>query len=101
MLRVECIEPVELLSISKEQLEQLIIEIPGLEHFFRLQLEGAFVAFQKRILANLYKSAQERYDDFLLSYPDIEQRVKNYQIASYLGITPESLSRIRKQKLAG
>lgn len=99
ILRVECIEPVEILSISKAQLEQLIIEIPGLEHFFRLQLEGAFVAFQKRILSNLYKSAQERYDDFLQSYPDIEQRVKNYQIASYLGITPESLSRIRKQKM--
>ena len=97
-LRVECIEDVELLSIKKQTLEKLIAEIPALEHFFRLQLEGAFVSFQKRILGNLHKSAQERYDDFLKSYPNIGQRVKNYQIASYLGVTPESLSRIRKMK---
>ena len=95
-LYVECIEAVQLLAISKSNLNLLFQELPALEHFFRRQLESAFVAFQKRILANLHKPAEERYEDFLNSYPTIEQRVKNYQIASYLGITPESLSRIRK-----
>ena len=47
----------------------------------------------------MYKPAEERYEDFIRSYPNIEQRVRNYQIASYLGITPESLSRIRKQRI--
>jgi CRP-like cAMP-binding protein len=85
-----------LLAISKKSMEELYTCVPTLEHFFRQKLERAFVAFQKRIISNLHKSAEERYYDFLAQYPDIEQRVRNYQIASYLGITPESLSRIRK-----
>ena len=97
-LNVECIEDSELLSINKEALELLLKKIPVLECFFRRQLENAFVAFQKRILSNLHQTAEERYRAFLANYPNIEQRVKNYQIASYLGITPESLSRIRKQQ---
>lgn len=96
MLYLECIEDCELLAISKKSMEELYACVPTLEHFFRQKLERAFVAFQKRIISNLHKSAEERYYDFLAQYPDIEQRVRNYQIASYLGITPESLSRIRK-----
>lgn len=96
MLYLECIEDCELLAISKKSMEELYTCVPTLEHFFRQKLERAFVAFQKRIISNLHKSAEERYYDFLAQYPDIEQRVRNYQIASYLGITPESLSRIRK-----
>jgi CRP-like cAMP-binding protein len=56
------------------------------------------VAFQKRILSNLKETAEQRYEEFIRQYPTIEQRVKNFQIASYLGITPESLSRIRKAR---
>nr|WP_109299241.1 Crp/Fnr family transcriptional regulator [Aquimarina sp. AU474] len=97
ILNVECIEDTDLLKVKKEDLEQLLLRIPKLEHFFRKQLESAFVSFQKRILSNLNNTAEERYTTFLTRYPNIEQRVKNYQIASYLGITPESLSRIRKQ----
>ena len=97
-LYVECIEDCELLSIRKIDLEKLFLQVPALEHFFLRQLENAFVAFQKRILSNLQSSAEERYDLFVSNYPNIEQRVKNYQIASFLGITPESLSRIRKTR---
>lgn len=96
ILYVECIEDCELLSISKTSMERLYACVPTLEHFFRQKLEKAFVTFQRRIISNLHKSAEERYYDFIAQYPDIEQRVRNYQIASYLGITPESLSRIRK-----
>lgn len=96
ILFVECIEDCVLLAIHKNALAKLYQEVPNLEHFFRRKLEKAFVSFQKRIISNLHKPAEERYQEFLLNYPNIEQRVRNYQIASYLGITPESLSRIRK-----
>ena len=95
---IECIEDCQLLKISKERLVALFDDLPGLERYFRRQLENAFVAFQTRILSSLNMSAQERYTAFINTYPDIEQRVKNYQIASYLGITAESLSRIRRQR---
>lgn len=60
-------------------------------------MEGAFASFQKRILANISQPAKERYIAFMRTYPSIEKLVKNYHIASYLGITTESLSRIRKE----
>lgn len=100
ILYVECLENCELLSIHKNTLEQLYREVPTLEKFFRRKLENAFVSFQKRIISNLYKTAEERYQEFMANYPNIEQRVRNYQIASYLGITPESLSRIRKMRVS-
>ncbi|WBX70393.1 cyclic nucleotide-binding domain-containing protein [Tenacibaculum retecalamus] len=60
-------------------------------------MEKAFASFQKRILASLAQSAKERYVSFISTYPNIEQSVKNYHIASYLGITTETLSRVRKE----
>ncbi len=98
IFEVECIENCRLLKISKSRLLSLFPKSSGLETYFRKQLENAFVAFQTRILSNLNMSAEERYIMFTKTYPNIEQRVKNYQIASYLGITAESLSRIRKQR---
>jgi len=100
VLTVECIEDCELLKVSQDDIKLLFDKVPTVERFFRLQLENAFVAFQTRILSNLRETAEKRYLMFIRAYPDIEQRVKNYQIASFLGITPESLSRLRKQRIA-
>jgi CRP-like cAMP-binding protein len=97
-LDVECPEDCILLSIQKKDIESLYLQVDGLESFFLRKLENAFVAFQKRILSNLKETAEQRYEEFIRQYPTIEQRVKNFQIASYLGITPESLSRIRKAR---
>lgn len=99
-LHVECLENCQLLKVSKADLIEVFDKINSLERFFRRQLENSFVAFQQRILSNLQDTAEERYAAFIQKYPSIEQRVKNYQIASYLGIAPESLSRLRKQRLA-
>ena len=97
ILSIECIQHATIYKISKENIESLYLEIPKLETFFRKKLEGAFASFQKRILSSLSQSAKERYASFTQTYPNIEQQVKNYHIASYLGITTESLSRIRKE----
>ena len=97
VLFIECIEDAILYKISREDVEEIYAKIPKTERFIRKKLERSFVSFQKRILANLSQSAKERYINFTQDYPNIEQHVKNYHIASYLGITTESLSRIRKK----
>ncbi|GAA4274259.1 Crp/Fnr family transcriptional regulator [Aquimarina gracilis] len=96
-LNIECIEDSELIGISKSDLEQLFLDVPKFDRFFRIKLTNAFVALQDRILSSLEKTSAERYIEFRKTYPNIEQRVPNYLIANYLGIKPESLSRLRKQ----
>ncbi len=99
IFHVECLENCELMKVSKSRLESVFNTMPLIERYFRRQLENAFAAFQLRILSSLNLTAEERYSQFIKVYPDIEKRVKNYQIASYLGVTPESLSRLRRQRL--
>ncbi|NRD20621.1 Crp/Fnr family transcriptional regulator [Winogradskyella eckloniae] len=97
ILTVEAIQDSTLYRISKEDKEYLFTQIPKIDTFFRIKLEKAYTAFQKRILINLSKTAKQRYLNFIETYPKIEKSIKNYHIASYLGITTESLSRIRKE----
>ena len=94
---VDAIEPSELIQIEYQNLQQLYREIPKFERFFRLIIQNAFVASQRRIIASFSRDAESRYLEFKQRYPDIEQRVPQYMIASYLGITPEFLSKIRKR----
>ena len=92
---IDALEDSELLCLEKNALEELYIKIPKFERFFRHLLQNAFIALQERIIANLSQPADERYCTFITKYPDMEKRLQLKQIASYLGITPESLSRIR------
>lgn len=96
IMTIEVIQDAILYSINLKDKECLYSRIPKIEHFFRIKLEKAFAAFQARILRNLSQNATERYMNFINNYPNIEKKVKNYHIASYLGITTESLSRIRR-----
>lgn len=95
-LYVEAIEDSILLKLDKTALELLYQRIPKFERFFRLKITNAFVALRTRILSSLQKTGKERYLEFCQTYPKIEKRVPNYYIANYLGLKPESLSRIRK-----
>lgn len=97
IMTIEVLQDATLYKISKEDKEFLYSKIAKVETFFRVKLERAFAAFQKRILSGLSESATERYINFIKAFPNIEQNLKNYHIASYLGITTESLSRIRKE----
>lgn len=94
-LFIEAIEPSVVVQIEKERLEELYRQVPKLERFFRIMLQNAFVALQQRILTNIGLTADDRYAAFLKKYPGLEQRLPQYLVASYLGITPEFLSKIR------
>jgi CRP-like cAMP-binding protein len=96
-LNIECLENCELLQIQNTDLDKLYLEIPKLERFFRLTIQNALMVSQRRLLAVMSQSALERYLEFSDRYPQFMQRLPSHHIASYLGITPESLSRLRKE----
>ncbi len=97
LMNIDCIQNACIYKVSRKDMESLYIKIPPLETLLRRKLEMAFSSFQKRIIGNLSQSAKEKYISFIDTYPNIEQSVKNYHIASYLGVTTETLSRIRKE----
>jgi CRP-like cAMP-binding protein len=94
---IDALENSELLLFERSRMDELTGQIPQFEKFFRLLLEGAFISKERRIAASLGMSAEEQYLCMLDMYPKIVQRVPQHQVASYLGITPQSLSRIRKE----
>jgi len=97
-LTIECLTEANIIEFNAKKINGMLTLFPELEPFQRGNLERLFVSLQKRILNQLQLSAAERYDLFLEQYPNVEQHTRNYHIASYLGITQESLSRIRVDK---
>lgn len=93
----QCLEETTVVQITYEDMEQLYEEIPNLERYFRIIIQKAYGNVSKRIVRNHSMSAKERYLLFVETYPEIVNRVPQYMIASYLGITKEFLSTIRKQ----
>jgi CRP-like cAMP-binding protein len=98
-LFIEVIEDAEVVLLSKENQEQLYIDIPKLERFFRILTENALVANQQRILDNLSLSAEERFEKFSKKYPSLIQQVPQKQIASFIGVTPEFFSKMKARLL--
>jgi CRP-like cAMP-binding protein len=97
-LTVECLTDSTVIEFNAKELDGIHTRFPEFESYQRLNLERHVVSLHKRILNQLQLSATERYDLFLKQYPDIERHTRNYHIASFLGITQESLSRIRVEK---
>lgn len=97
-LTVECLKESNVIEFNAKQLNGIFSLFPEYEPFQRNLLERHVVSLHQRILNQLQLTASERYDLFLKQYPDIEQYTRNYHIASYLGITQESLSRIRVER---
>jgi CRP-like cAMP-binding protein len=95
---IEALEDSNLLRISVDRIDQLFIEIPNLERYFRILFQKAYVNALNRLSSTMWDTAIDRYNEMLKEHPEIFQRVPLVHIASYLGITPESLSRIRKQR---
>ena len=96
-LTVECISDSSVIEFNAQKLNEIYLQFPEFEAFQRKNLERHVVSLHKRILNQLQLTALERYNLFLEQYPNIEQHVPNYHIASYLGITQQSLSRIRAE----
>lgn len=94
---IDAMEDSELLLLSSQAHEELLKQAPVFERFFRLLLQNSFIALQRRLKGNIIQTAEEKYKNFIQLYPNVAQRVPQHNIASFLGITPESLSRIRKQ----
>ncbi|MBN8569992.1 MAG: Crp/Fnr family transcriptional regulator [Ignavibacteria bacterium] len=97
ILNVDAIEESELLQIDKANLENLYEKIPKFEKLFRILFQKSFIALQQRVVSNLSKTAKERYLYFIEKYSALEQRIPQNQIASYIGVTPEFLSKMKKE----
>lgn len=98
-LYIQALEDSEILIISREQKEKLFTNCTQVERLFRIMSQRAQVASQHRIIAALGFTAQERYLDFIKRYPKIYPRISNLQLASYIGVTQEFLSRLKRQIL--
>lgn len=96
-LYIEAIEHSTILQVKKEDQLKLFVDYPKFNRIFRVLAENAMVSLQNRILQNISSTAEERYLHFLEKYPQLFNRISNVQIASYLGVTPEFLSTIRKK----
>lgn len=94
---IDAIEDAELVLISKTAHEEMLQKLHKYETYTRLQITGAYLAMQKRLNSINTSSLEERYLDFITLYPNIVQRVPQHMIASYLGLQPETLSRIRRK----
>ena len=96
-LYIEALEDSEVLLISSQDKDYAYEHIPAIEKLFRIMTQKTHVALQRRMIDNLSKTADQRYLDFLEKYPQLGQRLSNIQIASYLGISHEFLSKIRRK----
>lgn len=94
---IDAIEDCELVLISKNTHETLLEKLPKYETWIRLEITGAYLALQRRLTSIISLPLDERYESFTSLYPHIVQRVPQHMIASYMGLTPETLSRVRKK----
>jgi CRP-like cAMP-binding protein len=98
LISIEAVENSELLQLTNDDLEVLFLKVPKFERFFRILMQNSYVREQQRVLQTLSLPAEQLYQNFLKKYPAFANKVPQKHIASYLGITPEFLSFIRKKK---
>ncbi len=98
MQNIIAIDDSRIWQLKKEDLECLYTRVPKFERFFRIIMQNSYIREQLRVLHNLSLTAEDRYDIFLHKYPQVVPYLSQKQIASYLGITPEFLSTVRRNK---
>lgn len=94
---IEALEDSELLIISKQLLDKLLVKIPSLNNYFRVLYQNAVMAQEERLLNVLSTKVDERYLRFIKKYPQLQNRIPQYLIASYLGVTPEFFSKVKSR----
>jgi CRP/FNR family transcriptional regulator, anaerobic regulatory protein len=97
ILNIDAIEETELLNLSRENYEQMTLEVPVMDRYFRILYQNSLVTKDQRLISSNSDTAEEKYKSLILFNPDIIQRIPQNLIASYLGLAPETLSRIRKK----
>ncbi len=96
-LNIDAVQNSTFLFITRSDLDRLYERIPKLERHFRLLLERSLITYQNRLLDNLSLSAKERYENFCRAYPSLILELPQKQVASYIGVTPEFLSKMLNQ----
>lgn len=96
-LFIEVLEDAEIVTISKENHQELYKAIPKLERFFRILAENSLVTHQERLMDNLSLTAEERYEKFCKKYPTLIHKLPQKHIASYIGVTPEFFSKMKNR----
>jgi CRP-like cAMP-binding protein len=95
---IDALEDCELLLLTKSAEDEMLERIPKLERYFRILLQNSLIATQKRLASSLSQTAEERYNELISVCPEtLPHRIPQHMLASFLGITPETFSRIRKQ----
>lgn len=97
-LNIDALEDTVVLQITRDDLIALYIQAPKFDRIFRVLLENSFIRLQQRLLQNISSTGEERYQSFLDLYPHLVNRLSQVQIAAFLGITPEFLSRLRNRR---
>ena len=97
-LNIDALEDTVVLQISRDDLISIYLQASKFDRIFRVLMENSFVRLQERLLQNISSTAEERYQSFLEIYPHLVNRLSQVQIASFLGITPEFLSRLRNKR---
>lgn len=98
-LNIEALVETEVLMLSKNHQEDLYKKVPKFERFFRIITEKSLIAYQQRLMDNLSLTAQERYLKFCTTYPTLINTIPQKQIAAYIGVTPEFLSKLKAKYL--
>lgn len=101
IMYIETLEDCELLVLSRASKDELLARVPKLERMFRLMIQRHLSVLQKRLFRTVSYTAMDKFEEFLRRYPSLPQRVPQHYIASYLGITPEFLSKLRKRQMKG
>jgi CRP-like cAMP-binding protein len=98
-LNIDALEDTQILQITYQNLLDLYTKAPRFNQIFRILTENAYISIQKRLLLNISSTAEERYYHFTTTFPYLLNRISQVQIAAYVGVTPEFLSRLRKKIL--
>lgn len=97
LYNIDALEDCELLLITKPSWDLLLEKVPAFERFFRILIQNSLIATQRRLMGSMSESAEEKYTKLINNFPGCLERVPQHMIASYLGITRETLSRVRNQ----
>ncbi|HQS24131.1 MAG: Crp/Fnr family transcriptional regulator [Chitinophagaceae bacterium] len=98
---IDAIEEAELLLISQTDFEEMLLKVPVMERYFRILFQNNIISKERRLISSISNSAEEKYIHLTATNPELIKRIPQQLVASYLGITPETLSRIKKKLTKG